>query len=296
MTPERVLSVGATLGEGPVWVARDGALWFVDIKQHHVHRFDPASGDAQRWTAPDQVGWVLPAHDGAMVAGVKTGLHRFDPADGSFTLLHDPEPALPNNRLNDAAADARGRLWFGSMDDGEEQPTGRLYRVTEDGCADTGLVPVVITNGPAVSADARTLYHTDTLGRVIWRVPVHDDGTLGEAERHIEIEDGAGHPDGCVIDAENCLWTGLFGGWGVRRYDPAGKPITTVRLPVANVTKLAFGGPDLRTAYVTTARKGLDAAALSAQPLAGDLFAFDPGVAGLPGGTADITSVQGGVE
>jgi xylono-1,5-lactonase len=296
MTPERILTVAATLGEGPAWVAREAALWFVDIKEKRVYRFDPASGDARHWDAPDQVGWALPAADGTMVAGLKTGLHRFDPADGSFTLLLDPEPALPDNRLNDAAVDARGRLWFGSMDDGESEKSGRLYRVIDGHCADAGLPPVEITNGPAVSADARTLYHTDTLGRVIWRVPVNDDGSLGTPVQHIAIEDGAGYPDGSVLDADDCLWTGLFGGWGVRRYDPAGRLITTVRMPVANITKIAFGGPDLRTAYATTARKGLDAAALSAQPLAGDLFAFDPGVAGLPGGVIDITDLQGGVE
>jgi sugar lactone lactonase YvrE len=109
---------------------------------------------------------------------------------------------------------------------------------------------------------------------------VNDDGSLGAAERHIVI-DGEGYPDGSVTDAEDCLWVALFGGWGVRRYDPAGTLMVTVRFPVANVTKMAFGGEGLRTAYATTARKGLDAAALAAQPHAGDLFAFDPGVAGL---------------
>ena len=130
-------------------------------------------------------------------------------------------------------------------------------------------------------ADGRTLYHTDTLGKLIWRVAINDDGSLGTPARHIVIEDGAGYPDGSVIDAEGCLWVGLFGGWGVRRYDPAGALLQTVDLPVANVTKIAFGGPDLRTAYATTARKGLDATELAAQPLAGNLFAFEPGVAGL---------------
>jgi xylono-1,5-lactonase len=278
MVPRSVLRVGATLGEGPVW-ARD-ALWFVDIKQHQVHRFDPATGAHERWIAPDQVGWVLPSARGDLIAGVKTGLHRFDPVTGTFAPLHAPEPHLPGNRLNDAAVDSRGRLWFGSMDDDEVAPTGRLYRFAGEECVDGGLAPVVITNGPAISADAATLYHTDTLGKTIWRVPVRDDGTLGTPERHVTIEEGAGYPDGSVLDAEGCLWVGLFGGWGVRRYDATGALMTTVRFPVANVTKIAFGGEGLRTAYATTARKGLDAAALADQPLAGDLFAFEPGVAG----------------
>jgi xylono-1,5-lactonase len=279
MTVESVLSVGATLGEGPVWIG--DALWFVDIKGKRVHRFDPASGATRHWDAPDQVGWVLPAEAGDLIAGIKTGLHRFDPATGAFALLHNPEPALPGNRLNDAATDAKGRLWFGSMDDAEKGATGRLYRCSGGACLDSGLRPVTITNGPAISADARTLYHTDTLGKTIWRAAIHDDASLGTPERHIVI-DGPGYPDGSVVDAEGCLWVALYGGWGVLRYDPAAKLVATVDFPVANVTKIAFGGPGLRTAYATTARKGLDAAALAAQPLAGNIFAFDPGVAGVP--------------
>jgi sugar lactone lactonase YvrE len=277
---QSVLNVGATLGEGPVWVGDH--LWFVDIKAHRVYRFDPKTGQSRHWEAPDQVGWVLPAEGGGMIVGVKTGLHRFDPATGKFTLLHDPEPSLPGNRLNDAATDSTGRLWFGSMDDGEAKPTGRLYRCTGGVCLDTGLPPVTITNGPAITRDARTLYHTDTGGRTIWRVAVDADGTLSKPEVFVKIEDGAGYPDGSVCDAEDHVWVGLYAGHGIRRYDPAGKLVQTVEFPVANVTKMAFGGPDLRTAYATTARKGLDAEALKGQPLAGNVFAFDPGVAGVP--------------
>lgn len=275
-----VANVAAMLGEGALWFA--DAVWFVDIKGQRVYRFDPAAGQLRHWDTPAQVGWVLPAATGGMLVGLQSGLFRFDPAAGSFALLHNPEPDQPGNRLNDATTDTRGRLWFGSMDNGESKVTGRLYRCVDGTCADTGLPPVAITNGPAVSADARTLYHTDTLGKVIWRVPVHDDGSLGKAVPHVTIEEGAGYPDGTVIDAEGCLWTALYAGWGMRRYDPTGKLVRTVHFPVANVTKMTFGGPGLRTAYATTARKGLSDSELRAQPQAGDLFAFDPGVAGLP--------------
>ena len=210
MSVEPVLRVAAALGEGPVWAG--GLLWFVDIKAKRIYRFDPADGASRHWNAPDQVGWVLPAIAGDMIAGVKTGLHRFDLQSGSFALLHDPEPGFPGNRLNDAATDSEGRLWFGSMDDSEADKSGRLYLCGGGACRDTGLPPVAITNGPAISADARTLYHTDTLGKTIWRVAIGANGDLGAPEQHIVIEDGAGHPDGSVIDVEGCLWVALYGG------------------------------------------------------------------------------------
>ena len=281
--PRSVLAVQATLGEGPVWVEREQALWFVDIKNHKVHRFDPASGDHKSYDAPCQVGWVLPSDDGKFIAGLQQGLASFDPATGAFDLIHSPEAATPGNRLNDATVDAQGRIWFGSMDDGEECDSGRLYCFEQGRVRDSGMPPVCITNGPAVSPDGRTLYHTDTLGRVIHKVPVNDDGTLGAPSVFATIDEADGWPDGSVCDAEGHVWIGLWGGWRARRYAPNGEIVAEVRLPASNITKIAFGGSDLCTAYATSARKGLDDAALASQPMAGNVFAFEVDVPGLPG-------------
>lgn len=286
--PHSVLGVGATLGEGPVWVARDAALWFVDIKGPCIHRFDPALNVAQSWTAPGQVGWIVPTDDGLYAVGLQSGVHRFDPADASFTLIHAPEAHLPGNRLNDATVAPDGAIWFGSMDDAEDATSGHFHRLHRGTCTETGLPPVTITNGPALSPDGATLYHTDTLGKRIWRTDLTADGMVGNTSLFARIEEGAGYPDGPTVDAEGCVWTGLFGGWAVRRYDPAGRLMREIRFPVANITKIAFGGEDLTVGYATTARKGLDEKALVEQPLAGDLFVFDPGVAGLPGHVATI--------
>ncbi|WP_406818579.1 SMP-30/gluconolactonase/LRE family protein [Novosphingobium ovatum] len=282
-----VWELGATLGEGPVWVARDAALWFVDIKAPAIHRFTPATGETRSWPAPAQVGWVLPSARGDMIAGLQTGICRFDPVTGLFTPIAAPEAHLPTNRLNDATVASDGAIWCGSMDDGEEADTGRFYRMDGAGCLDAGLPPICITNGPAFSPDGTVMYHNDTLGRRLWASDVVD-GRITATRLFATIEDGAGYPDGPTVDAEGCVWVGLFCGWGVRRYAPDGRLLTTVSLPVANVTKVAFGGPDLRTAYATTAAKGLTAEERAAQPLAGALFAFDAGVAGLAGTLANI--------
>lgn len=279
-TPVSVCAVHATLGEGPVWIERDNALWFVDIKQQKVHRFDPQGNSLSSWQSPRQVGWILPADDGGIVAGLQDGLYRFDPASGDFTRFAEVEPDLPGNRLNDAATDPRGRIWFGSMDDGEAAITGKFYRFERGTIADTGLAPVAITNGPALSPDGRLLYHTDTLGQVIHVADVADDGSVSGAREFIRFAPGDGYPDGPIVDAEGCVWTGLYAGWEARRYGPDGQLLQTVRFPVSNITKLAFGGPDRRTVYATTAAKGLRDAELAQQPEAGNLFAFEANVAG----------------
>lgn len=267
------------LGEGPVWW--DNALWFTDIQQKQVHCFDPAGGPGRSWPAPSPVGFLAPLKNGHFIAGTKTGLQDFDPVSGAFTLIREVEPGRPANRLNDGAVDRCGRLWFGSMDDAEGKPSGTLYRFDRGGLTtmDRGYV---ITNGPAFSPDGRTLYHTDTLQRLIYAFDLGEDGSLAGKRLFAEIETGAGYPDGPVVDSEGCLWTGLFGGWGVRRYAPQGRLLQTIRFPVANVTKLAFGGADLTTVYATTARKDLDAGALAAQPLAGGLFRFQAETPGQP--------------
>lgn len=277
--PEVVAPVGAILGEGPAWI--EGDLWFVDIKAPCIFRLG-SDGDVTRWAAPAPVGWVMPVAGGGLVAGLKTGIHRFDPADGSFSARIEIESDLPDNRLNDAVVGPDGSLWFGSMDDKEAQASGRFYRLSDGHISDTGLPAAIVTNGPAISPDGRTLYVTDTFAGTIGRTDINDDGSLGPLRPFVTIDKNHGYPDGPTVDADGCVWTGLFGGWSVRRYDSAGALIETVRFSVANVTKIAFGGAGLRTAYATTARLALDAAALDAQPLAGHLFAFDAGVAGVP--------------
>jgi sugar lactone lactonase YvrE len=279
MSPTCIWPLAAKLGEGPLWW--QGAVWFTDIKQNRIHRFDPATGVGKAWEAPAEPGFLAPMTDGTFIAGLKTGLHRFVPESGAFTLMKAVEPHSPGNRLNDGAVDAAGRLWFGSMDDEEVAQRGALYCFARGKLtlADPGYL---ITNGPTFSPDGTRLYHTDTLKKEIYVFDVGADGTLSNKRRFAAIADGAGYPDGPVADSEGCIWSGMFAGWGIRRYAPDGTLLQTVEMPVANVTKVAFGGADLRDVYVTTAWKGLDAAARKAQPLAGGLFHFRSPVPGLP--------------
>lgn len=263
----------AELGEGPVWDSERGLLWCVDINAPALHAVDPVRGTAKRWPAPQKIGWILPTGPGRLVAGLADGLYLFDADDGSFLPAAKVEPHLPSNRLNDAALGPDGTIWFGTMDDREAEATGRFYRYDGE-VRECGLAAMCITNGPAVSPDGRTLYSVDTLAREIRASTIGEGGTLSDQRLFASIASGDGWPDGICCDAEGGLWLGLWDGWRARRYDPAGRVTTEVSFPVANVTKIALGGPGGRTAYATTARKGLDDAALAAQPLAGDIFSF----------------------
>jgi sugar lactone lactonase YvrE len=279
---ECIWSLGATLGEGPLWDPAAQALWFVDIKQGRIHRCDADGGNQRTFDVGGMPSFILPRAGGGFVVGNVSTLHHFD--GERITGEIGRVSARADNRFNDATTDARGRLWFGSMDNLEEEASGVVH-VHADGAIRLAGGEAVITNGPAVSGDARWLYHVDTIERTIWRFDVRGGHHLRNGEIFARIEDGAGNPDGVTIDAEDHVWVGLWGGWGARRYAPDGALVQEVRLPVANVTKLAFGGPALKTAFATTARAGLDAAALAEQPLAGGIFAFPvdvPGVAVTP--------------
>jgi sugar lactone lactonase YvrE len=282
--PAPLWDVRATLGEGIVWDAAGDRVWFVDIKGKCIHRCAADGSRRRSWDAPGQVSFIVPASDGGMVCALDDGLYRFidhgPQAAAAFLPLAKVEADQAGNRFNDGHVDAGGHLWFGSMDDAEELPSGVLYRF--DGASvrrmDDGYV---ITNGPAASPDGRTLYHTDTLAKRIYAFDRAADGSLSDKRVFVEIGDG-GYPDGMAVDADGNLWVATFGGWRIDRFDAGGRKIGEVRFPCANVTKLAFGGADLRTVYATTARKGLSAEALDAQRFAGAVFTFRCETPGLP--------------
>jgi D-xylonolactonase len=278
--PLSVWSLGAELGEGPVWSG--GALWFVDIKKPAIYRLQPDTRERRSWDAPEPVGFLLPATQGRFVAGLQSGLHIFDSDSGRFALLGEVEPHLPGNRLNDGVVDHSGRLWFGTMDDKERAKSGAFYCFEGGALRPAGIAGIPITNGPAVSPDGRILYTVDTLKGIISASDIHADGTLGSSRPFVRVHPKEGHPDGPTVDAEGCLWIGLYAGWEARRYSPAGDLLSRVRFPVANITKLAFGGDGLKTVYATTARQFLKPEELTAQPQAGDLFSFRADVPGVP--------------
>jgi sugar lactone lactonase YvrE len=168
------------------------------------------------------------------------------------------------------------------MDNDERARSGAFYCFADGKLTPTGIDDIAITNGPAVSPDGRHLYLVDTLKGTIEIADINDDGRVENRSSFVRIEKTDGYPDGPTIDSNGYLWISLYAGWEVRRYSPTGDLVERVRFPVANITKIAFGGANLRTAYATTARQLLKPDDIAKQPQIGDLFEFRVDVPGVP--------------
>ena len=277
-----VADIHAVLGEGPIWVAREAALYWVDIKGRKIFRL--RDRELTEWPTPLRVGSLAPRTSGGFIAGTEDGIAHIDPAADRFEILSDPDAQYPNNRFNDGKVDRRGRFWAGTMDDSERESTGTLFVV------DQQLQPTPVdreykvTNGPAFSPAGDIMYHNDSARQVVYAFEIGPDGVPANRRVFLQFGPGEGYPDGMTVDSEGCLWIAFWDGWCVRRYSAAGAWLETIRMPVARPTSCAFGGLDLDRLYVTSASIGLDEEARAVQPNAGGLFMVIPG----PRGLADV--------
>jgi Gluconolactonase len=292
----------ALIGEGPWWDSRESLLYWIDINGKLLHIFDPSAstggapvGGGEGVRGADRAialsgrpGAIVGRKGGGLLAAMDSGLCFLDPASGEERFVCDPEADLPGNRFNDGKCDPQGRFWVGSMDDAEKDRTGSFYRLDAGLGCERAFGEVGISNGLAWSLDGRKLYYIDTpTGRVDAFDFELETGELSNRRLAFEVPHDMGFPDGMTIDEEGMLWVALWAGWSVGRWDPrTGKLLEALRLPVAKVSSCAFGarepGGPLDRLYVTTASKELSPEEKSAQPQAGGLFAFDPGVRGLP--------------
>lgn len=279
---ERVGTSIDIVGESPVWCGETRRLWWVDIRAPALRRLDPATAALESFAMPDLCGAVMLTRDARVLVSLRTGVFVFDPRTAALAPLCAPEPASLDNRLNESRCDRRGRLWVSTMRDFGLATTGALYRIDAQLACTRMLGDITVPNAIAWSPDDRTMYFADTRdGRLRAYDFDADTGALG-AMRVLNAEGIAGRPDGAAVDAEGGVWSARYGGGIVARILPDGRVDRIVALPATQVTSCAFGGTDLRTLFVTTARQKLSAGELAAQPEAGGLFAVDAGVAGLP--------------
>ena len=275
-----VADVQAVLGEGPVWVAAEQALYWLDIKGLKIFRRS-SGGEIEQWDTPLRVGSIVPRASGGLIAGTEHGIAEIDLETGRFAILFNPEAQFPANRFNDGKVDRSGNFWTGSMDDREADATGTLYRI--DAALDCVAVDAhyKVTNGPAFSPAGDVMYHNDSARQKTYAFDLTPTDEVGIRREFLTFGKGDGFPDGMTVDADGCLWIAFWDGWCLRRFSPGGELLETIRLPVARPTSCAFGGRNLDQLFVTSATIGLDERALAVQPNAGGLFIVQTGVRGI---------------
>ena len=278
--PVLVLDARAVLAEGPLWDPRAEVLWWTDLPRGELHRFDPASGEDTFTAYPAPLTAIaLRAAGGLLLALGAEVVSVEQPGAEPSTVAKLPMPS-EQHRLNDGRVDRHGRFWIGSMHS-QERATSALHRIGTDGTAVQVLDGASISNGIDWSPDGTRAYYADSPTREVAVLDVADpQGPVRRIGTLAAISDA--EPDGLTVDAEGGVWVALWGGHAVHRYLQDGTLDAVVPLPVAKVTSCTFGGPGLRTLYITTASRELTEAERAEQPLAGGLFSCEPGVAGLP--------------
>jgi sugar lactone lactonase YvrE len=277
MAPPRIVARARrdTLGEGLWWSAREDAVYWVDILERRLSRLSLADNAVSEWTLPDVIGWVIERENGdGFVAGLGKRFVRLrlDPlAIEDLAVPDEPD----GNRVNDAKADAAGRIWAGTMPFTCDRPSGGVYRIDPDGTATRVAADFTIPNGPAIPADPQVLLQTDTAKQTIYRYRIANDGALSDRTPFITFRDEWGSPDGMTVDADGGLWVACWGGSCVRRFDAEGRFDRLIELPASQITNVVFAGADLDRMFVTSAADGVE------EEAGGCLFEVDPGCRGV---------------
>ncbi|RAZ91294.1 SMP-30/gluconolactonase/LRE family protein [Mesorhizobium hawassense] len=271
------------LGEVPVWDVEEQALYWVDIENKRLRRFDHATGAIREWQFPERIGSFALREKGGLVCAFESGLSFFDPETGKIDWIARPEAHIPTNRFNDGKCDRKGRFWAGTMDDNLKDHSASLYRLDPDLKVTRLEDGICISNSLVWSLDNRIFYFADTPDDAIYAYDYdHEAGTIANRRLFASTADQPGTPDGSTIDEHGYLWNAQWDGWRLVRYAPDGSIDRIVELPVQRPSSCMFGGPDLATLYVTTAIWDSSGADLERQPLAGSLLALDVGVRGVP--------------
>ena len=280
------------LGESPLWHPAEQVLYWCDIPGHVLNRFDPRGGRHSNWVFETDVACCAPLLDGGLLLALRSGLVRFDPATGERrTLLADPPYDPAHERFNDGKADPQGRFWVGTIYEPRDPPNAALYRWA-DGELERMAEDITVSNGLAFSPDSRTMYWADTKAHVVYALDFEaSDGDINRRREFArfparqpgqELATYGGRPDGAAMDAEGHYWVAMFEGARVLRLAPDGRIVREVALPVRCPTMPCFGGADLKTLYITTAREKRPADELAREALAGCVLQLRVDVPGMP--------------
>jgi sugar lactone lactonase YvrE/DNA-binding IclR family transcriptional regulator len=276
-----VIPSSCFIGEGPVWLEKSARLLWVDVLAPAVLVGNPADGSYKSFPAPEVIGCIVPRRRGGFVAATRSGFKAVDLDSGTFSALAATESDLPANRFNAGKCDRLGRFWAGSMSLAATPGKGTLWRLDADGTAHAMATGIHVSNGLGWSPDDRVFYHTDTPKREIYAYDFDlASGSISNRRVFVRVPEDAGFPDGIAVDAEGFVWSAQWDAWRITRYAPDGRVDRVIHMPVPRPGSLAFGGPDLTTLFITSARARLSAAQLAEAPLSGSVFALETGIRG----------------
>jgi sugar lactone lactonase YvrE len=273
------------LGESPVWHPEEAALYWIDIAGRAVHRFFPDTRAHEEWPLPSEPGCLARSANGEMIVAMRSGVAMLNTTTGSLTPLLDAPYDVTCMRFNDGRCDAAGRLWAGTLYEPRDRPGASLFCIEHGTIRDAGN-PVTVSNGVAFSTDNRTLYHADTTAHRIMAYEFDvttgaiGDGRVFQQFSTDKSQNYGGRPDGAAVDSENAYWCAMYEGGRILRLSPSGEVLREIVLPVRCPTMIAFGGHDLRTLYVTTARHNRSAAELQQYPFSGCVLTLQVDVPG----------------
>jgi sugar lactone lactonase YvrE len=280
-SPQNALTLRARLGEGPCWNADEQQLYAVDIYNHRVHQFKPTTGEHRIFDVGEVVGCLAPAGANRLIMALRCCLAYLDTRDGNVTRIAEISHTHPDTRFNDGKCDAAGRFWFGSVS--AQEKAACLYHYDPNGTLHVMETGLTISNGLGWSPDNRTFYLTDSCRRTIYAYDFDlDTGNLSDRRALIDLTAESFEPDGLTIDQEGCIWSAMWNGWCIIRFDPSGQEMMRLEMPVQRPTCCTFGNSDLQTLYVTSASIGLTQAEIQASFYSGDLYSVQTDVAGLP--------------
>jgi L-arabinonolactonase len=278
-----VIETHNRLGENALWNVRENRLWWTDIQNSRLYRFDPASGALENFATPERLCSFAFERDGGLIAAFASGLALYRRQNGHRRWLYRQDPGDVPVRCNDGRCDRDGRFWIGTMAEPDGMPAlGRLLRLDRDGSIAVLEDSLGIVNAICTSPDGGKLYFADSRAQTIF-VCALDRTTGNLSDRRVFAKThGNARPDGATVDADGCVWNAEWDGGRIIRYTPNGRAAETIALPVDRPTCLAFGGPRMNLLFVTTACDGLSKDAIMAQPLAGNVFVFETDATGLP--------------
>lgn len=279
-----LLDTKSILGEGPVWDWRKQHLLWVDIEGNGLHLFNPRNQQHRLWTFDGMLGATVPIENGTMLLALESGLATFDLVDEQLIKHPVLQNSNPEMRYNDGKVDPNGNFWIGSMHKKATPKMGNFYRVDTKMNTTKHIADTSISNGMAWTSDQKTFYYIDSKAYEVWRYD-YDIATSEINTKHIafSIPEDFGAPDGMSIDSEDMLWIAHWGGNSIRRWNPnTGEVLQKVEVDAPHVTSCCFGGNDLKTLYITTARSGLSQSQLETFPLSGGLFVYKSQVKGTP--------------